>query len=31
MTKPIAINTGSIQPPNTARQFNILVGVGPPN
>ena len=28
MPKPIAYKTGSIQPPNTARQSNILVGVG---
>jgi len=31
MPKPIAYKTGSIQPPNTARQSNILVGVGPSN
>jgi hypothetical protein len=31
MPKPIAYKTGSIQPPNTARQSNILVGVGPAN
>jgi hypothetical protein len=31
MPKPIAYKTGSIQPPNTAKQSNILVGVGPSN
>jgi len=31
MPKPIAYKTGSIQPPNTAKQSNILVGVGPAN
>ena len=31
MPKPIAYKTGTIQPPNTAKQNNILVGVGPSN
>ncbi len=31
MSKPIAYKTGSVQPPNTAKQSNILVGVGPAN
>ncbi len=31
MPRPIAYKTGTIQPPNTAKQSNILVGVGPSN
>ena len=31
MPKPIAYKTGTIQPPNTAKQNNVLVGVGPSN
>lgn len=31
MGKPIAYKTGTIQPPNTAKQSNIIVGVGPSN
>jgi hypothetical protein len=31
MPKPIAYKTGTIQPPNTAKQNNILVGVGNSN
>jgi hypothetical protein len=31
MGKPIAYKTGSIQPPNTAKQSNVIVGVGPSN
>jgi hypothetical protein len=31
MSKPIAYKTGTIQPPNTAKQNNVLVGVGPSN
>jgi hypothetical protein len=31
MPKPIAYKTGSVQPPNTIKQSNILVGVGPSN
>ena len=31
MPKPIAYKTGTIQPPNTSKQSNILVGVGPSN
>jgi hypothetical protein len=29
MPRPIAYKTGSIQPPNTAKQSNILIGVAP--
>ena len=29
MPRPIAYKTGTIQPPNTAKQSNILVGVAP--
>lgn len=31
MPRPVAYKTGTIQPPNTAKQSNILVGVGPSN
>jgi len=31
MPRPIAYKTGSIQPPNTAKQSNILIGVAPAN
>ena len=31
MPRPIAYKTGTIQPPNTAKQSNILVGVAPSN
>lgn len=31
MPKPIAYKTGTIQPPNTSKQSNIIVGVGPSN
>ena len=31
MPRPVAYKTGSIQPPNTAKQSNILVGVAPSN
>ena len=31
MPKPIAYKTGTIQPPNTAKQNNVLVGVGNSN
>ena len=31
MPKPIAYKTGTIQPPNTAKQNNVLVGVSPSN
>jgi hypothetical protein len=31
MSKPIAYKTGTIQPPNTAKQNNVLVGVGGSN
>jgi len=31
MPRPIAYKTGSIQPPNTVKQSNILIGVAPAN
>ena len=31
MPRPVAYKTGTIQPPNTAKQSNILVGIAPAN